>query len=221
MSSMGSMSNSERRYLPAAGRDVFLPLYDLIAKLLGADKARQVLLDRVQIQPQDRVLDIGCGTGTLAVLLKQKYPSLNMVGLDPDPNALARARQKATRAGVSVRFDRGFADALGYEDRSFDVVLSSFMFHHLESTDREKTLREIRRVLKAGGRFYLLDFEASDDASGHGPMRLFHRSKRLQDNSAPRIVSLMEQAGFKDPNKIATHPVFFGLGRAGFFEGVA
>jgi ubiquinone/menaquinone biosynthesis C-methylase UbiE len=221
MSSMGSMSNAERRYLPAAGRDVFLPLYDLIAKMLGADKARQVLLDRVQFQPQDRVLDIGCGTGTLAVLLKQKYPSLNIVGLDPDPNALARAREKSTRAGVSVRFDRGFADALAYQNNSFDVVFSSFMFHHLESAHREKTLREVRRVLKAGGRFYLLDFEASDDVSAHGSMRLFHRSKRLQDNSAPRIVSLMEQAGLKDPRKIGTHPVFFGLGRAGIFEGVA
>lgn len=221
MSRMRSTSNTERTYLPAAGRDVFLPFYDLIAKLVGADKARQALLDRVPLQPQDKVLDIGCGTGTLAVMLKQKYPSLNVVGLDPDPNALARAEAKAKRAGISVRFDRGFADAMEYEDLGFDVVFSSFMFHHLESGDREKALLEVRRVLKPGGSFYLVDFEASDDASGHGPMRLFHRSKRLQDNAAPRIVSLMQQAGFKDPKKITTHPMFFGLGRAGFFKGIA
>jgi ubiquinone/menaquinone biosynthesis C-methylase UbiE len=221
MNRMGSMSNAKRTYLPAAGRDLFLPFYDLITNLVGGDKARQVLLEHVQFEPQDHVLDIGCGTGTLAVMLKKKYPSLNMVGLDPDPKALARAGEKAMRAGVSVRLDRGFADALEYEDHSFDIVLSSFMFHHLESANRKKTLLEVRRVLKAGGSFYLVDFEASDHAQLHGPMRLFHRSERLEDNAAPRIVSLMEQAGFKDTKKIATHPVFFGLGRAGFFRGIA
>jgi len=218
MTTMVGMSKSQRTYLPAAGRDFFLPLYDLIAKLLGADSARQMLFDLAPLRPGDRVLDIGCGTGTFATMLKQRYASVEVTGLDPDPKALARARRKAEQARVPVRFDRGFADSLEYPGASFDAVFSSFMFHHLKGSNREKTLRDVRRVLKPGGSFYLLDFEV---APGHGLFNLFHSSERLRDNTQSRILSLMGDAGFSDHKKIAVRPVLFGLGRAGYYQATA
>jgi ubiquinone/menaquinone biosynthesis C-methylase UbiE len=216
MTTMVGMSESQRTYLPAAGRDLFLPLYDFIAKLLGADRARQTLFDLAPLRPGDRVLDIGCGTGTFATILKQRSPGVEITGLDPDPKALARARRKAEQARVSVRFDQGFADSLEYPAMSFDVVFSSFMFHHLQGSNREKTLREVRRVLKPGGSFYLLDFEASP--SGHGLFKLFHSGERLRDNTENRILTLMGDAGFSDRKKVAVHPVLFGFGRAGYYQ---
>jgi ubiquinone/menaquinone biosynthesis C-methylase UbiE len=219
MTTMVGMSESQRTYLPAAGRDLFLPLYDLIAKLLGADRARQALFDLAPLRPGDRVLDIGCGTGTFATILKQRFPGVEVTGLDPDPKALARARRKAEQASVSVRFDQGFADSLEYPAMSFDVVFSSFMFHHLQGSNREKTLREVRRVLKPEGSFYLLDFEASP--SGHGLFKLFHSGERLRDNTESRILTLMGDAGFPDRKKVAVHPVLFGFGRAGYYQASA
>ena len=219
MTTMAGMSESQRAYLPAAGRDLFLPLYDLIAKLLGADRARQILFDLARLRPGDRVLDIGCGTGTFATILKKRNPGVEVTGLDPDQKALARARRKAEQAKVAVRFDQGFADSLEYPAMSFDLVFSSFMFHHLEGSNREKTLREVRRVLKPGGSFYLLDFEASP--SGHGLFKLFHSSERLRDNSESRILALMGDAGFSDRKKVAVHGVLFGLGRAGYYRASA
>lgn len=216
MTTMASMSDTQRTYLPAAGRDLFLPLYDLIANLLGADSARQTLLDMAPLRSGDRVLDIGCGTGSFVTILKQRYPTIEVTGLDPDPIALARARRKAEQAKLSVRFDQGFADSLRYAAASFDLVFSSFMFHHLEGSNREKTLREVRRVLKPGGNFYLLDFEVS--TSGHGLFKLFHSSERLRDNTESRIVTLMEDAGFSYRKKVAVHPVLFGFGRAGYYQ---
>lgn len=210
------MTTASRKYLPAAGRDAFLPFYDFIARLLGADRARQILLQHANLKPNQHILDIGCGTGTFAVTAKQLYPSVNVVGLDPDPKALARAGQKAAAAGVSLRFDRGFADNLEYPSDTFDVVFSSFMFHHLESSNREKTLKEVARVLKSGGNFYLLDFEASN--SGHGLMHLFHRSERLHDNSEDRILAMMQRANFTESKKLESIPVFWGFGRAGLFQ---
>ena len=219
MTTMVGVSKSQRTYLPAAGRDLFLPFYDLIAKLLGADAARRTLLDLAPLRPGDRVLDIGCGTGSFATMLKQRHPGVVVTGLDPDPRALARARHKAEQAGVSVRFDQGFADSLEYPAASFDWVFSSFMFHHLEGSNREKTLREVRRVLKPGGSFYLLDFEVSP--SGHGLFNLFHSGERLRDNTESRILSLMGDAGLSDRKKMAVRPVLFGFGRAGYYQASA
>ena len=221
MTTMVGMTKSQRTYLPAAGHDLFLPLYDLVAKLLGADQARQMLLGQAQLRSAESVLDIGCGTGTFAVLLKKRFSRVEVTGLDPDPKALARANRKAERAGVLIRFDQGFADELQYESGGFDVVFSSFMFHHLESRDREKMLREVRRVLKSAGSFYLLDFEVSEAASRHGLFHMFHSSERLRDNSEKRILTLMRDAGFSESKKIASRPVLFGFGRAGYYQGFA
>jgi len=209
----------ERTFLPAAGRDVFLPLYDPFTTLVGFDGVRRALLDQAALQPHFRVLDIGCGTGTLAVLVKRLYPAIDVVGLDPDPKALARARRKAERADVSVRFDRGFSDALGYPDAVFDRVFSSMMFHHLENGDKEPTLREIRRVLKPGGRLQLLDFEGPD-SHAHGFLgRMIHSHARLRENSPERVLDLMVWAGFDTPKKVGDHSTLFG--RVGFYQAAA
>ncbi len=203
------MSEVQRTYLPAAGHDWFLPLYDPFVKLLGGDSARRALLDQTALRPGHRVLDIGCGTGTFAVLIKRFHPDVAVVGLDPDPKALARAKRKAERARVSIPLDQGFSDELPYPEASFDRVFSSFMFHHLPAGDKEKTLREVRRVLKPGGALHLVDFDGSG-SSRHGFLaHLLHSSERLSDNSEARILALMNQAGFADPRKVSQRTMLF------------
>jgi ubiquinone/menaquinone biosynthesis C-methylase UbiE len=203
-------SESTRTYLPAAGSDWSLPFYDPIVKLLGGDKARMVLLDHAALRPGFRVLDIGCGTGTLATLIKRLHPEVEVVGIDPDPKALARARRKATKAAASIQFDQGFGDDLPYAEASFDRVFSSFMFHHLPSDEKGRTLSAVRRVLKPGGGFHMLDFEGPE----RGPKRILaqvlHSSERLKENSEIRILSLMTESGFADPRKVDRRGMLFG-----------
>lgn len=212
-----TMNDAPRTYLPAAGRDWALPLYDPIVKLLGADKTRRVLLEQAAVRPRDRILDIGCGTGTFATLIKRSHPDVHVVGLDPDPRALARARRKAERAALAIRFDQGYSDELPYSDGSFDRVFSSFMFHHLQADQREKTLREVRRVLARGGSFHLLDFE-TPEAQAHGLLGRLHSSQHLKDNSESRILTLMRQAGFGSSKKVADDSLLFGLLRIGYYQ---
>ena len=176
------MREARRMYLPAAGHAWFLAFYDPLVKLLGGESARRGLLDRAELRSGHRVLDIGCGTGSLAVLTKRLHPEVEVVGLDPDPAALARGRRKARQAGVSIRFDEGFGDELPYSEASFDRVFSSFMFHHLEPGEKESTLCEVRRVLKPGGSLHILYFGGSE-TSRHGLLdHLLHSSYRLKDN---------------------------------------
>jgi ubiquinone/menaquinone biosynthesis C-methylase UbiE len=204
------MMSESRAYLPAAGYDWTLPLYDPIVKLLGGDRARRILLDQAKLQPGYRVLDIGCGTGTLAILSKRLYPDVVMVGIDPDPKALARARRKTSRAAVSIHFDQGFGDELPYPEASFDRVFSSFMYHHLPGAEKGKTLLAARRVLKPGGTFHMLDFEGPEGGS-HGVFsHLLHRSQRLKENSENQVLSLMRQAGFSEPTKLNEQAMLFG-----------
>jgi ubiquinone/menaquinone biosynthesis C-methylase UbiE len=207
---------SRKDFLPAAGHDVFLPLYDPLVSFLGFDGARRELISQANIKAGQHILDIGCGTGTLAVLLKRQYSGVEVVGLDPDPKALRRASTKVRRAGVSVQLDQGFADELPYERESFDRVLSSFMFHHLAGHDREKTLKEVWRVLKPGGSFHLLDFVS--DHGSHGFLhRLVHSHAELRDNTDERILPLLSHAGFKNAEKVRAGSMFFGVLRTAYY----
>jgi ubiquinone/menaquinone biosynthesis C-methylase UbiE len=212
------MTNSARTYLPAAGRDLFLPLYDPIVKLFGGDAAREALLAQAGIGATDRVLDLGCGTGTMDIRIKKKFPRVELVGLDPDPKALARARKKAARAALTIQFDQGFGDQLPYAAGSFDRALSSFMFHHLPPEEKANTLREMHRVLKPGGEFHLADFEGPEDHEAGFLGRLLHSHAHLKDNSAANIIALMKAAGFANAAKVGRRNKFFG--GVGYYKAV-
>jgi ubiquinone/menaquinone biosynthesis C-methylase UbiE len=177
------------------GHDGLLPIYDPFTRLLGVRSMHRRLADQAGIAPGHQVLEIGTGTGNLALLVKRRHPQADVVGLDPDPLALGRARRKATRGGLDVQWDLGSSGELPYPDGSVDRVLSALMFHHLDEAVKERTLAEVRRVLRPGGRLHLVDF------AGH-PHGLFARwvgrNKLLQDNAGDRIPARMREAGLTD-----------------------
>jgi ubiquinone/menaquinone biosynthesis C-methylase UbiE len=208
---------NQREFLPAAGRDVFLPLYDPMVRLLGFGRAAQELISQANIEPGHRVLDLGCGTGTLILMLKRRYSSAEVVGLDPDPKALLRARRKVRRAGVSAQLNEGFADQLPYPERSFDRVFSSFMFHHLDEQERERTSREVLRVLRPGGSFHLLDFVTNDAAHGFFD-RIMGGHALMKTNTNARILQLMSRAGSTNVTKVQEGSMLFGLMRTSYFR---
>lgn len=195
-----------------------MPFYDPIVGLLGFDRARQELIDQAKVEPGHRVLDVGCGTGSLIIMLKRRYAAAEIVGLDPDPKALGRAENKLRRVEVSAQLNQGFADELPYEAGSFDRVFSSFMFHHLEEQDREKALQEVRRVLKPVGSFHLLDFAvAGEIIHGHSSC-LIHSNEKLKDSAPPRITQLMRNVGFKDAVRVKDGKMFFGLLQTAYYQ---
>jgi ubiquinone/menaquinone biosynthesis C-methylase UbiE len=204
------MDDAERSYIPALGKRWLLPLYDPFLWLLGADKPKQQLVEQATITPGLRVLDVGCGTGSLAVLIKKSHPGAEVVGLDPDPAALATANRKAKRATLPIEFDRGFSDHLPYPDSSFDRVFSSFMIHHLSPSERAATLVEIRRVLKAGGSIHVLDFAPHDGASHGAGGHRFHLAPHADERFEGKMTALMSEAGFVDANEVAHGKIIFG-----------
>lgn len=187
------MTDLNRGYIPAAGRHWRLPFYDLLARLLGADHGRKVLADQVPCIAGARILEIGCGTGETLLLLKRACPDVDVVGLDPDLDALDLARRKLSRAHLRVRLDRGFAEELPYADRSFDAVVSSLMFHHLAPGAKERALMEVVRVLRPGGQFDMLDL--AEPPGGGFLSRRIGLARHLKDNDEGRVLQAMREAG--------------------------
>jgi ubiquinone/menaquinone biosynthesis C-methylase UbiE len=203
-------AESQKHYLPAFGWHFLLPLYDPFTKLFGADKLRAALVEQAELRAGHRVLDVGCGTGSLLALCKRRHPDVDVTGLDPDPRGLARARRKAARAGVAMRFDQGYADALPYADGSFDRVLSSLMFHHLEPPDKAKALAEIARVLQPGGRFELADFVGPHDVGHSALRRWLHNHPRFENNAEDHVLTLMFDAGLSQPRIVSRSQLLVG-----------
>jgi SAM-dependent methyltransferase len=204
------MAETHRHFVPAAGADWLLPFYDPFTRLLGTASALRRLVEQAQLEANQRVLDLGCGTGALSLIAKRAQPGIEIVGLDPDEKALALARRKAQRAGPALRLEQGFGDALPFPDASFDRVLSSFMFHHLETEQKPAVLREIRRVLRPGGRLHLLDFGGAGHGLGAFLARLVHREESLRANTDDGLTALMREAGFANAAETEQRKSLFG-----------
>lgn len=154
--------------------------YDLLMWLYHRGKERpfrEDILRLAALAPGHSVLDVGCGTGTLAIAAKQEVGSAGAVyGIDASPEMIARARSKARRQRADVAFENALAEAMPYGDARFDVVLSSLMLHHFPRKLRAQAIGEIRRVLKPDGRIVIVDFQDSG-AKPSGPMRLIRRHR--------------------------------------------
>jgi ubiquinone/menaquinone biosynthesis C-methylase UbiE len=164
---------NSKGYIPALRFDRLTPLFDYVAALTVRDRAlKRRVLAHANIAGGEEVLDVGCGTGTLAIAAAQTAPDVRLRGLDADGSILERARKKAGRAGVAISFDEAMATELPYPDASFDVVLSTLFFHHLPDEAKRQTAAEVVRVLRPGGRVVVGDVGRPHDL----PMRVAVRA---------------------------------------------
>jgi ubiquinone/menaquinone biosynthesis C-methylase UbiE len=137
--------------------------YDLVLGIisLGREgKFRQAALDLVDLEPGMKILDVGCGTGSLTLAAKQRTGSDGMVvGIDPSSNMVKLAREKAAKKQVEAAFQVGVIEKLDFPDDQFDLVLSSMMMHHLPGELKKTGLSEVRRVLKPNGTLLIIELD--------------------------------------------------------------
>ena len=117
---------------------------------------RQALIAAVKVKPR-RILDLGCGTGSTTLMLKQAFPSAEVIGLDLSPYMLVRAEHKAQSAGLDINWRHGNAEYTGFPSNSFDLVTASLLFHETPTTVSPAIVLESFRLLVAGGQVLILD----------------------------------------------------------------
>ena len=189
-------------YLPAARFDFLTPVFDVFVRATTRERAfKRRLLEQAGLEDGAEVLDLGSGSGTLAVWAKQANLGIRIRGLDGDPAIIAQAVRKAARAGVEIPFDEGLSYDLPYEDASFDRVLSSLFFHHLVPRDKERTIAEVARVLRPGGELHVADWGRPDSLPGRAGavlIRRFDGDEPTRDNLAGRLPELFAAGGLVD-----------------------
>lgn len=192
--------------------DLFVWFFDTVILRGKLEETRQKTIDLAQLQPGEQVLDVGCGTGTLALKAYVRVGAAGRVcGIDPAPRQLARARSKAARCGASIDFQIGVIERLPFPDQSFDVVLSTLMMHHLPDDIKRLGLSEIARVLKPGGRLVIVDFAHPERQHGQ-PGQLGAGSVGIQE-----LPTLVKDAGFSHvENGELQLPRILGFSGAGF-----
>lgn len=184
-------------YIPALGFDALTPWYDAAMRWVFHEELyRLPVVEAAALQAGQRVLDLGCGTGTLTVMLKQAQPLATVAGLDIDARTLELAQRKARRVDADIEWVRASAARLPYADATFDSVVSSAVIHHLTSDQKRAAFAEVYRVLRPGGSFHLLDFAPPRRAAFQALVPLVRGFERVDDNVEGRLPGMLREASF-------------------------
>jgi ubiquinone/menaquinone biosynthesis C-methylase UbiE len=171
--------------------DLMVWFFDTLVFRGRLKQLRRKTIELAQLHSGDAVLDVGCGTGTLAIMAKERVGTTGRVcGIDPGAQQIARARSKVTGPNRAVDFQVGVIERLAFADASFDAVTSTMMMHHMPDDLKRQGLAEILRVLKPGGRLAIADFNRPEHEPGQ--QKKFGAGEMgLQD-----LATLVKEAGF-------------------------
>jgi len=167
------------------------------------------LVKQARIERSHRVLDLGCGTATLTILIKRLHPGAEVIGLDGDEEVLKIAQAKAAKAGVDIALDHGMAFELPYSNSSFDRVLSSLVFHHLTRENKRRTTKEVFRVLRPGGELHVADFGKPNSALMYLISLIVRRHQEALDNFKGLLPEIFREVGFEQVEESARYMTVF------------
>ena len=192
---------AEKTFLPALRFRALTPYFDRFVRATTREpEFKRRLVEGIDARPSAAILDLGAGTGTLALQLKERWPDARVTGLDADPEILAISRRRTAEAGREIEFVEGFSNELPFEDESFDLVTSTLFFHHIDTDTKAATLREVARVLRPGGALHVGDWGKAADplqAAGFMTVRVFDGFDVTAANASGALPRMCEDAGLE------------------------
>ncbi len=190
------------KIIPPFNLNFLTPIYDFSLEIVGLGKSfKRTAISLSGLKKNDRLLDVGCATGTLLLEAKKLHPAIEAVGVDPDPKALSIARKKLRRSNINANLVRTRAEKMPFKDNYFDVVISTLAFHHIPHKAKHEAMREIYRILTPGGAFLLADIGRPKNIIWKlilkAEVRLIEKWEYVDDNLKGNIPIFMRRAGFK------------------------
>tara|TARA_R110000823_G_scaffold33348_3_gene93416 strand:+ start:10848 stop:11513 length:666 start_codon:yes stop_codon:yes gene_type:complete len=177
-------------------------IYDPIVRWTTREsRVKGELIDKAKLGADMTVLDLASGTGTLAIIIKRKFPDVDVVGVDGDPRILQIAKAKSESANVKIEFDQGLATQLPYADSSYDRVFSTLFFHHLGHSDKARAFAEIFGVLKPGGQLHVADWGKPTNFLMRllfYPIQWLDGFANTKDNVEGQLPNIIQHSGFND-----------------------
>lgn len=155
---------------------------------------REGAVEALRSQPR-RILDLGCGTGSTTLQLKQRFPEAEVIGLDLSPDMLVMAQYKSSHAGLAIEWRHGMAEATGFDDGSFEAIVLSLLFHETPPEVSQAILRECFRLLRVGGEVVLLDGNQASLRQMPWLMEIFEEPY-IADYARGDVGAWMQAAGF-------------------------
>ena len=199
------------KYIPALGHDALTPFYDrFFAATMREQEFKGELIRQMNLRPGERILDLGCGTATLLMMLKRAEPAAEVIGLDADEKVLAIARRKIQAAGLDIQLDHGMAYQLPYADNSLDHLVSSLVLHHLVLENKQRTFKEVYRVLRPGREFHIADFGRPRHLWARLINPIMRGFEETRENFAGRLPVLLVEAGFIAVSETKHYGTMFG-----------
>jgi len=190
----------DRTRMPQTSGKVFhwALAYDLLLRILwrGSERTyRDKVIQLAGLSAGESVLDVGCGTGTLAIAAKHRVGARGkVIGIDASLEMIARAQNKAAKAAVDIDFRTATAEALPFQDATFDAALSTTVLHCLPYAARPQGVSEMVRVLKPGGRLLVIDFGGPARARQSLIAHLHHH----RDFDLREVIPILRAAGLID-----------------------
>ena len=198
-------------YIPALKYGWLTSLYDpLLRWVVPESTFKRHLVEEARIKKGQRILDIGCGTATLTIIIKRTHPESEVIGLDGDQRILEIARGKVAKAVLDVTLNQGMAFDLPFADDSFDHVFSSLLFHHLTRENKIRTLREVFRVLRPQGELHVVDFGKPQNILTYLISLVVRRFEETSDNIKGLLPEMFRNAGFEQIEETAGYTTIFG-----------
>ncbi len=210
-------------YIPALRYESLTRFYDPVLRAtLKEDRFKRLLVEQAALQPGHRVLDVGCGTATLTILLKQACAAAEVTGLDGDAKVLDLARTKIEAAGLDITLKQGLGSEAPFPPASFDRVVSSLVFHHLTTEEKRRTLKRVRELLKSGGEVHIADWGKAQNPAmrvAFLAIQLLDGFSTTTDNVRGLLPTLMTDAGFRAVEE--THREMTVFGTLSLYRGLA
>src|SRR3990170_6549705 len=198
-------------YIPPLRFRNLTPFFDALLKWAANEgNFKPRLIEQAGVQKNSRVLDLGCGTATLTILVKKSHHDAEVTGIDIDPAVLEIAKEKTAKAGVGISFDLGSTIKLPYPDNHFTRVVSSMVFHHLSTENKIRTMKEVLRVLKPGGELHVADLGKPHNALMRLPSLVMKHLEEVGDNVQGLLPQMLRIAGFREVTETDEVMTMFG-----------